>query len=87
LLPGRPDDVAYLGLVHASFGSRYSEGARLADPAGPAPDFEQAIEAGYILAASENWSVQADLQLVRHPGGDPGERHARVALLRIRRSF
>jgi len=87
LLPGRPADVASLGLAHASFSPRFAENARAADPASPPPDFEQVIEVSYTVAISERWSLQPDLQYIRHPGGSVGQRNALVFLLRANVSY
>lgn len=87
LLPGRPADVIALGVAHATFGSRYAENARLADPAIPAPDYEQVVEASYTLKLTERWSLQPDLQYIRHPGGNSGYRDALVFLLRANASY
>lgn len=86
-LPGRPADVLALGLAHARFGSPFADAARLADPAAPAPDFEQAIEASYTFTFSDHVSVQPDLQYIRHPGGSTARRDALVFLLRLNLSY
>jgi len=87
LLPGRPADVVALGVAHATFGSHYAESARLADPSIPVPDYEQVVEASYTLKLSEQWSLQPDLQYIRHPGGSSGYGDALVFLLRANVSY
>jgi porin len=87
LIPGRPADVAALGVAHARFSPRYSDSARLADPASPAPDFEQSIEVSYTLTLNEHLSLQPDLQYIRHPGGSTAQRNALVCLLRLNASY
>jgi porin len=82
-IPGRPDDVAALGLAHAAFGSHFAAGAHLADPSVPSPDFEQVIEAAYTIKLSAHLRLQPDLQFIRHPGGSAAQRTACVALVRL----
>lgn len=86
-LAGRPADILALGVVHAKFGGRFADGARLADPTGTAPDFEQVIELNYTVSLSERFSLQPDLQFIRHPGGSSAQRDACVALLRFNASY
>ncbi len=87
LMPGRPADVAALGVAHVAFSSRYAENVRLAEAAVPAPDYEQVIEASYTMKLSGPWSLQPDLQYIRHPGGNSGYRNALVFLLRANVSY
>lgn len=87
LLPGRPDDITYIGLIHAAFGSRHRVAVGLADPLGGAPDFEQVIEMGHVLVLSGNWRLQPDLQYIRHPGGHGGQRPSLAFLLRLHAGF
>ena len=87
LIPGRPADVAALGLAHARFGSYFADAARLTDPANPAPDFEQAIEFAYAINLSAHLTIQPDLQFIRHPGGSPAQRDAFLFHLRVSTSF
>jgi porin len=87
LIPGRPVDVVALGLANARFSPRFSAGACLADPASPAPDFEQVIEAKYSLTLNEHLSLQPDLQYIRHPGGSTAQRDALICLLRLNASY
>jgi porin len=86
-VPGRPQDVAALGLAHARFSRRFADGVRLADPAATTPDFEQVIELSYTVALNENLTIQPDLQFIRHPGGSAAQRNALVFLLRLNRSY
>jgi len=86
-IPGRPDDVAALGVAHARFGSRYADNARLADPAAPAPDFEQVIEASYTIKLGAHLNLQPDLQFIRHPGGSTAQRDALAFLFRINSTY
>jgi porin len=86
-IPGRPDDVATLGFVHAKFSPAFSDGARLADPMSPAPDFEQVIEANYTVKLSEHVTLQPDLQYIRHPGGSTAQSDALAFLFRINSSY
>lgn len=87
LWPRRPADVAFLGIAHIGFGSHYAGNALAADPTAPAPDFEQVVEAGYTFALSERWSLQPDLQYVRHPGGNSARRDAMIFMLRTSVSY
>lgn len=87
LLPGRPGDIAYLGLVHARFSSRFADHERLAVPGAAAPDHERVIEAGYVMAVTDNWSLQPDLQYIRYPGGAQNRPDALVLLCRSNLSF
>jgi porin len=86
-IPGRPADVAALGIAHARFSPRYSAGARLAAPASPAPDFEQAIEASYTVKLGDHFNVQPDLQFIRHPGGSTAQGDAVAFFLRFNSSY
>ena len=86
-IPGRPGDVVALGIAHARFSPRFSDSARLSDPASPAPDFEQAIEASYTIKLSERFNLQPDFQFICHPGGSTAQRDACVFLLRLNASY
>ena len=87
LLPGRPSDVASLGLVFDRFSPRFSSHARALDPASPAPDFEHVVELNYSAALTERVSLQPDFQFIRHPGGSALRRDACLFLLRVKASF
>ncbi|AOS44694.1 Porin B precursor [Lacunisphaera limnophila] len=86
-IPGRPDDVIALGLAHGRFSGAFADHARLTDPASPAPDFEQVIEASYTFIVNEHLSVQPDFQFIRHPGGSIAQKDACVFLLRLNASY
>ena len=81
-LPGRPTDVVFAGVAHAGFSSRLADIIHETEPEAPASDFEQVFEIGYTLALTGRWSLQPDLQYIRHPGGRAGQRDAWVFLLR-----
>lgn len=87
LVPNRPDDITALGFTHAHFSPRFVDAARLADPASPAPDFEQVIELTYHWKCSDHIEIQPDWQWIRHPGGSRAQRDALVFLLRLNASF
>lgn len=87
LWPRRPADVAFIGIAHVEFSSHHADSALAADPTAPAPDFEHVLEAGYTFVLSERWSLQPDLQYVRHPGGSPARRDTLVFLLRANVSY
>ena len=86
-IPGRPEDVAALGIAHARFGSPFSESARLQDPANSPPDFEEVIEASYTIKLSERLNLQPDLQIIRHPGGSTARHDACVFFVRLNASY
>ena len=86
-IPGRPDDIAALGIAYARFSYRFADSARLADPASPAPDFEQVVEASYTLKVSAHLNLQPDFQYIRHPGGSTAGKDALVFLLRLNASY
>jgi porin len=86
-LPGRPDDVAAIGLAHAAFSSRAAATARLLDPTAPALDHEQAIEVSYTVSLNEHISLKPDLQYIRHPGGSGAQRDALLVMLRVNAEF
>ena len=87
LIPGRAADVTTLGFVHAALGQPFSAAAAAADPTSPAPDFEEAAELSHNLVFSERFSLQPDLQYIRHPGGSPSLPDATVLLLRAKLAF
>ena len=86
-LPGRPDDVAALGLAHAAFSSRAAATARLLDPTAPALDHEQAVEVSYTVSFNERISLKPDFQYIRHPGGSRARRDAVLVMLRVNAGF
>ncbi len=87
LLPGRPADIATLGVAHAAFSSDFAANTRARDPSLPAPDFEQVIEAGYTVVLSAHLTLTPDLQYIRHPGGCAGPSDAIAFLLRFKASY
>jgi len=86
-LPGRPDDVLALGYARGCFGDDYAATARLADPAAPAPDYEQVVELTYHLALTPRLTLQPDLQFIRHPGGTAAARGIVAAFLRLSAAY
>jgi porin len=86
-LAGRPADVFALGLAHAKFSSRFADSVLLADPAAARPDFEQVIEASYTIPLSDHFTLQPDVQYIRHPGGSTALRNATVFQLRLNASY
>jgi porin len=87
LLPCRPADITALGFVQANFSPRFAANARAIDPAGAAPDFEQVVELSHRVALSERFSLQPDLQFIRHPGGSAASRDALAFLVRLTASY
>jgi len=83
----RSADVAFIGIVHAEFSSHHADNVLAANPMTPRPDFEQVIEAGYTIALSERWTLQPDVQYIRHPGGSSAQRDALAFLLRANVSY
>ena len=76
-----------LGLAHAHFSAAFAGNARLADPASPAPDFEQAIELTYAIKLSDRFKLQPDLQYIRHPSGCTAVSDALAFLVRLNASY
>ncbi len=87
LLPTRAKDITALGVVHASFSPRFAANARATDPASPTPDFEQVVELNHTISLGEHFSVQPDLQYIRHPGGSAAQRGALALLLRVKATY
>ena len=85
--PGRPADVAAIGLAHAAFSSRAAATARLLDPTAPALDHEQAIEISYTVSLNDRISLKPDVQYIRHPGGSRAQRDALLVMLRVNAEF
>lgn len=87
LLPGRPTDVAAIGLARAAFSPRFAANARATNPTVPEPDFEEVIEVNYTAALSDHFALQPDVQFIRHPGGSSAQRDAVAFLLRLKASY
>ncbi len=87
LFPGRPGDTTALGLAHGNFSSRFAANARALDPGAAEPDFEQVIELTHSIVLNDRFTLQPDVQYVRHPGGSTAQRDALVLLLRLKASF
>jgi porin len=85
--PGRPADVAAIGLAHAAFSSRAAATARLLDPTAPALDHEQAMEISYTVSLNDRISLKPDFQYIRHPGGSRAQRDALLVMLRVNAEF
>lgn len=81
--PGRPDDVAALGVVHLGL-SRLLAGSL---PAGLAPEAETAVEFTYRWQWRPWAYVQPDLQWILHPGGSVSVDDALVLGVRVGVSF
>jgi porin len=86
-LPGRPQDYFAVGFAHAEHSGDFSRAAREADPTSPAPDFEQVIELAYGIQFTEKFTLQPDLQYIRHPGGSRANDDALVLIVRARVTF
>lgn len=87
LLPGRPADVAYLGLAQAVFSSHVADHERLLFPTAAPSDHERVVEAGYAVALSDRWNLRPDLQYIRHARGRANRADALVLLVRSQHSF
>jgi porin len=87
LIPGRASDVTALGFVHANFSPRYAAHVHATDRASPKPDFEQVVELNHNLVLNERFTLQPDLQFIRHPGGSSAQRDAAAFLLRLKTSY
>jgi|CXWL01.1.fsa_nt_gi porin len=87
LLPGRPVDVAALGLTHAAFGRPYVLSAVATDPTGGQPDYEQVIEASYAYSWTDRITMQPDFQFIRHLGGRAGRGDALIFILRLKVAY
>lgn len=73
LVPGRPGDVVALGVAALEW-SRSARGAvrdanRWSGGAEPEPDREIVVELTWRIAAGAAWTLQPDVQWIRHPGG------------------
>ena len=84
---GRPDDTIALGVAHAWL----SNAARARDRDrniftgvnGPLRDSETAIELTYVAQIASWWTLQPDVQFIRHPGGnvpDPSDSSGQRAI-------
>ncbi|HEV2301140.1 MAG TPA: carbohydrate porin [Stellaceae bacterium] len=71
--PGRPDDIAILGLAYAAISPAASgldrDGAALA-PGHPIRDAETVVELSWLAQVRPWLVVQPDLQYIVHPGGN-----------------
>ena len=79
-LPGRPDDVAGLGMAHARNGSPFRRAQR--EAGFPRKGAETVLELTYRAQLGRFFVVQPDLQWVVNPGMDPGVANALVFGLR-----
>jgi porin len=87
LLPGRPADITALGLAHANFSPRFADSIQAASPSSPQLDYEQVVELTHAVVVSEHFTLQPDLQYIRHPGGSTAHHDALAFLLRIKASY
>jgi porin len=78
--PGRPDDVAALGIAHAQNGTPFLRGQMEAGI--PMERGETVLELTYRAQVGRFFVVQPDLQWVMNPGMDPGVADALVFGLR-----
>jgi len=79
-LPGRPDDVAGLGIAYARNGSAFLRALRAA--AIPTERAETVLELTYKAQLGELFVLEPNLQWVMNPGMDPGVANALVFGLR-----
>lgn len=74
LIPKRPDDKFGASVIHA----RFSDSVRAFDRdtaaftgrPGPIRDYETNLELTYMAQIIPGWTVQPNLQFIRHPSGD-----------------
>src|SRR5262249_51771566 len=71
-IPGRADDVAGIALAVAAIGARAraldADQRRFSGQPRPIRDGEAVLEVTYRYQLSPWWTVQPDLQFIRHPG-------------------
>lgn len=89
-VPGRPDDRFGASVVY----SRFSDSVRgfdqdqinISGVPGNVRDFEANFELSYVAQIVPGWTLQPDLQYIRHPSGQAG-RDARVVGVRTTLKF
>jgi len=90
LIPNRPQDRFGMSLIYASFSNRLRgfERDRIALAGAPEPvrDYQLNLELTYVARIARGWSIQPNLQFVRHPDGKSGS-DARVVGVRSVWSF
>lgn len=72
-LPGRPDDIAILGIAHAAISpaaAGLDQDRAAVIPGYPVRDAETVVELSYLAQIRPWLLVQPDLQYVIHPGGN-----------------
>ena len=84
LLPGRPEDLLTFGMAYRRISSSAVARDRDTPSTGgvpyPSRNYEMQVELDYSAQIAPWWTLQADLQHLRHPGGrvsDP-ENHDRI---------
>ena len=84
LLPSRPNDVLTIGVAYAEISGdavAADQDALAAMPPYPIRDYELVFEVSYAAQLAPWWTVQPDLQVIVHPGGnvaDPNDPTATV---------
>ncbi|MCL5096601.1 MAG: carbohydrate porin [Candidatus Omnitrophica bacterium] len=86
LIPGRPEDQSAIGVAFVRPSEEVRQAAR-DEGARFLPDYELAAEITYHMKLKPWWTLQPDLQWVRHPGGSAAHGDAIVLGLRTRISF
>jgi len=85
LIASRPDDKFGASVIYSRFSDSLrgfdSDAIALAGAAGPVRDHETSIEATYIAQIVPGWTLQPDVQFIRHAGGN-SRRNATVAGMR-----
>jgi len=85
LVPGLPNDVLTFGVAYAKISSDAAaadQDAALFAPPYPVRDHEVVFELSYAMRIAPWWTMQPDLQVIVHPGGnvpDPNDPHAAPA--------
>jgi porin len=83
----RRDDVLVIGLTHARQSADSINAAMDANPGAPPPDYEQVAEISYQITLSARFTLQPDLQYIRHPGCSSAVKDALVVLVRAQVSL
>ena len=84
-IPNRPKDWFGASVIHARFSNSVRafdlDTIALTGTLVPVRDYETSIELTYSAQIVPGWTVQPDLQFIRHPSGD-AKRNAIVAGVR-----
>jgi len=91
LIPGRPSDLIGIATAYGSISPSAAEVTEedydFNGTSHAISDFEQNIELTYLAQIAKWWSVQPDLQIIRHPGGSTAIPNALVLGVRTTLTF